>query len=167
MENTAKTVVITDARKQLGWGRILILAFQHVFAFFGATVLVPMITGLPVQTALFFAGAGTLVFHVLTKFKVPAFLGSSFAFLGGYATIAANPTYANLSDLEKLALANGGVVIAGTSGLSITLSRIRLAFSSVSYIIISDIMFGNFVIMLSDVLESNWSLKVKGKKKKA
>ena len=121
MENTAKTVVITDARKQLGWGRIFILAFQHVFAFFGATVLVPMITGLPVQTALFFAGAGTLVFHVLTKFKVPAFLGSSFAFLGGYATIAANPNYASLSDLEKLALANGGVVVAGALYLVLAL----------------------------------------------
>ncbi|MBQ3352617.1 uracil-xanthine permease [Candidatus Saccharibacteria bacterium] len=113
MENTANPGIITNARAQLSWGRIIILSFQHVFAFFGATVLVPMLTGLPVQTALFFAGAGTLLFHVFTKFKVPAFLGSSFAFLGGYATIAANPHYAGLSDVERLALANGGVVIAG------------------------------------------------------
>ncbi len=121
MENTATSGVITNAREQLSWGRIIVLAFQHVFAFFGATVLVPMITGLPVQTALFFAGAGTLVFHALTLFKVPAFLGSSFAFLGGYATIAANPAYASMNDVEKLALANGGVVVAGALYLVLAL----------------------------------------------
>lgn len=121
MEKVATTDAITDARAQLKWGQIIILAFQHVFAFFGATVLVPMLTGLPVQTALFFAGAGTLVFHVLTKFKVPAFLGSSFAFLGGYAMVATNPNYAGMSDLEKLALANGGVVVAGALYLVLAL----------------------------------------------
>lgn len=78
---------IYDARK-LGTGKMIILGFQHMFAMFGATVLVPLLTGLDVSTTLLMAGLGTLLFHVFTKFQVPAFLGSSFAFLGGYATIA-------------------------------------------------------------------------------
>ena len=78
---------IYDAR-QLGTGRMLLLGFQHMFAMFGATVLVPILTGLDVSTTLLFAGLGTLLFHLITGGKVPAFLGSSFAFLGGYATIA-------------------------------------------------------------------------------
>lgn len=78
---------IYDARK-LGAGRMIVLGFQHMFAMFGATVLVPLITGLDISTTLLMAGLGTLLFHVFTKFQVPAFLGSSFAFLGGYATIA-------------------------------------------------------------------------------
>ena len=78
---------IYDAR-QLGAPKMIVLGFQHMFAMFGATVLVPILTDLSVSTTLLFAGLGTLLFHVLTKFKVPAFLGSSFAFLGGYAAIA-------------------------------------------------------------------------------
>ena len=78
---------IYDART-LGKGRMLVLGFQHMFAMFGATVLVPILTGLDVSTTLLFAGLGTLLFHLITGGKVPAFLGSSFAFLGGYATIA-------------------------------------------------------------------------------
>ena len=78
---------VYDARK-LGTPRMLVLGLQHMFAMFGATVLVPILTGLDIATTLLFAGLGTLLFHVLTKFKVPAFLGSSFAFLGGYAAIA-------------------------------------------------------------------------------
>ena len=68
--------------------KMLLLGFQHMFAMFGATVLVPVLTGLPVSTTLLFAGLGTLLFHFLTKGKVPAFLGSSFAFIGGYAAVA-------------------------------------------------------------------------------
>lgn len=78
---------IYDAR-QLGTPRMIVLGFQHMFAMFGATVTVPLLTGLDISTTLLFAGLGTLLFHCLTKFKVPAFLGSSFAFLGGYAAIA-------------------------------------------------------------------------------
>ena len=74
---------IYDAR-QLGIPRMLILGFQHMFAMFGATVLVPLLTGLDVATTLLCAGLGTLLFHLITGMKVPAFLGSSFAFLGGY-----------------------------------------------------------------------------------
>ena len=83
---------IYDAR-QLGTPRMLVLGLQHMFAMFGATVLVPILVqgyGLPlsIQTTLLFAGLGTLLFHVCTKMKVPAFLGSSFAYLGGFETVA-------------------------------------------------------------------------------
>ena len=74
--------------KTLGTPKTLILGLQHLFAMFGATVLVPALTGLNVSTTLLFAGLGTLLFHLITGRKVPAFLGSSFAFLGGYAAIA-------------------------------------------------------------------------------
>ena len=78
---------IYDARK-LGTPKMVVLGFQHMFAMFGATVTVPLLTGLDISTTLLFAGLGTLLFHFLTKFKVPAFLGSSFAFIGGYLAIA-------------------------------------------------------------------------------
>ena len=79
---------IYDARS-LGKPKMLVLGVQHMFAMFGATILVPIITGLDVSTTLLMAGLGTLLFHLITKFKVPAFLGSSFAFLGGYAAVKA------------------------------------------------------------------------------
>ena len=78
---------VYDAR-ELGTPKMLVLGLQHMFAMFGATVLVPTLTGLSVSATLLFAGLGTLLFHLLTKKKVPAFLGSSFAFLGGYFSIA-------------------------------------------------------------------------------
>jgi uracil permease len=84
-----KTVIngpVYDART-LGKPKMLILGLQHMFAMFGATVLVPILTGLDIATTLLFAGLGTLLFHLLTKRKVPAFLGSSFAFIGGYNAI--------------------------------------------------------------------------------
>ena len=80
---------IRDARK-LGLPKMLVLGLQHMFAMFGATVLVPALTGLSVSATLLFAGLGTLLFHFLAKGKVPAFLGSSFAYLAGYAAIAPN-----------------------------------------------------------------------------
>ena len=108
---------IRDAR-QLGVPRMLILGLQHMFAMFGATVLVPILVqgyGLPlsIQTTLLFAGLGTLLFHACTKFKVPAFLGSSFAYLGGFSTVATLPAYEGMDPQDKLAYALGGVVIAG------------------------------------------------------
>ncbi len=108
---------IYDAR-QLGTPRMLILGLQHMFAMFGATVLVPILVqgyGLPlsIQTTLLFAGLGTLLFHVCTKFKVPAFLGSSFDYLGGFSTVATMPAYEGLDPETKLAYALGGIVIAG------------------------------------------------------
>ena len=107
---------IYDAR-QLGTPRMLILGLQHMFAMFGATVLVPILVqgyGLPlsIQTTLLFAGLGTLLFHVCTKFKVPAFLGSSFAYLGGFSTVATMPAYEGLDPETKLAYALVGIVIA-------------------------------------------------------
>ena len=97
---------IYDARV-LGTPRMLVLGLQHVFAMFGATVLVPLLTGLSVSTTLLFAGLGTLLFHLITKRKVPAFLGSSFAFLAGYAAIAPN------GEPELLPYACFGVACAG------------------------------------------------------
>ena len=78
---------VYDAR-ELGKGKMFLLGFQHMFAMFGATVLVPLLTGLDVQTTLLMAGLGTILFHIFTKLQVPAFLGSSFAFLGGYTTVS-------------------------------------------------------------------------------
>ena len=69
--------------KELGTGKTLLLGLQHMFAMFGATVLVPIITGLSVSSTLLFAGIATLFMHLVTGRKVPVFLGSSFAFLGG------------------------------------------------------------------------------------
>ena len=110
---------IRDART-LGIPKMLILGLQHMFAMFGATVLVPILVqsyGLPlsIQTTLFFAGIGTLFFHVCTKMKVPAFLGSSFAFLGGFAAMGAmdQGIYATMEASEKLQYACGGIVVAG------------------------------------------------------
>ena len=101
---------VYDARK-LGVPKMLVLGFQHTFAMFGATVLVPILTGINVSTALLFACLGTLLFHLITKGKVPAFLGSSFAFLGGYAAVA--PLGADGTPSEMLPYAAGGVVVAG------------------------------------------------------
>ncbi len=113
-----KTVIngpVYDART-LGTPRMLILGLQHMFAMFGATVLVPLLTGLDIATTLLFAGLGTLLFHVLTKRKVPAFLGSSFAFIGGYNAIrtigtdaSGHPIYNN----DLLVYACFGVACAG------------------------------------------------------
>lgn len=102
---------VYDARS-LGLPTMLFLGLQHMFAFFGATVLVPLLTGLSVQTTLLMAGVCTLIFHfAYTKLIVPAFLGSSFAFLGGYAMVKSSPAYANLPLEEQLAYANGGAII--------------------------------------------------------
>ncbi len=103
---------IYDARS-LGRPKMLLLGLQHMFAMFGATVLVPAITGLSVSATLLFAGLGTLLFHVLTKFKVPAFLGSSFAFLGGYATVVTLGKEYGFSQSESLPYACIGVFVAG------------------------------------------------------
>ncbi len=97
---------IKDARS-LGVPKMVVLGLQHMFAMFGATVLVPILTGLSVPATLLFAGLGTLLFHFLTKGKVPAFLGSSFAFIAGYGIIAPN------GDAALLPYACIGVMWAG------------------------------------------------------
>ena len=110
---------IYDARG-LGVPRMLLLGLQHLFAMFGATVLVPILVssyGLPlsIQPTLLFAGLGTLLFHLCTKFKVPAFLGSSFAFLGGFEAVSQLNVgkFADMTGEEKLPYALGGIVVAG------------------------------------------------------
>jgi uracil permease len=118
MNNTKiGTEPIYDAR-ELGAPRMLVLGIQHMFAMFGATVLVPALTGLSVSSTLLFAGIGTLLFHLLSKRKVPAFLGSSFAFLGGYAMIAPmleDPATGEftVANSQMLPYACFGVMIAG------------------------------------------------------
>lgn len=106
---------IYDART-LGMPKMLILGVQHMFAMFGATVLVPALTGLSVSTTLLFAGLGTLLFHLFAKGKVPAFLGSSFAFLAGYWAIAPNGE-AELLPYACFAVAVSGVLYVIMAGL--------------------------------------------------
>lgn len=106
----SSTPAVTDAiydASSLGRPRMFVLGLQHMFAMFGATVLVPVLTGLSVSTTLLFAGIGTLLFHFLSRGKVPAFLGSSFAFIAGYAAIAPN------GEAELLPYACLGVACAG------------------------------------------------------
>ena len=117
MDNKTQDAIY-DA-KTLGTGKVLVLGIQHLFAMFGATVLVPILTGLNVSTTLLFAGLGTLLFHLLTKGKIPAFLGSSFAFLGGYFTIA--PMIDGQSNVEMIPYACFGVVCAGVLYLIMSL----------------------------------------------
>jgi uracil permease len=114
---------ISDARK-LGVPKMLVLGLQHMFAMFGATVLVPLITGLSVSTTLLCAGLGTLLFHLITKRKVPAFLGSSFAYLGGFAIVA-----------PKLMDANGEQTIPNTEMLPYACAAV--AFSGLLYVAVS------------------------------
>ncbi len=113
---------IYDA-KGLGAPKVALLGLQHMFAMFGATILVPMLTGLDVSTTLLFAGLGTLLFHLITKGKVPAFLGSSFAFLGGYAAIAPMQDAAGgaLDNSRLLPYACFGVACAGLMYLLLSL----------------------------------------------
>lgn len=126
--NESNQTIVRDARK-LGIPKMLILGIQHMFAMFGATILVPILVagyfqtacnepltrGLTVSVTLFCAGVGTLIFHVCSKLKVPAFLGSSFAFLGGFYTVANldSGMYAGMGANEKAAYACGGIVVAG------------------------------------------------------
>ena len=117
---------IRDARK-LGAPKMLLLGFQHMFAMFGATVLVPALTGLSVSATLLFAGLGTLLFHFLTKGRVPAFLGSSFAFIGGYSAVHAMcGEYAEVTNWVPYA--GVGVVCAGL--LYVVLSALFKAFGA-------------------------------------
>lgn len=126
--NESNQTIVRDARK-LGIPKMLILGIQHMFAMFGATILVPILVagyfqtacnepltrGLTVSVTLFCAGVGTLIFHVCSKLKVTAFLGSSFAFLGGFYTVANlnSGMYAGMGANEKAAYACGGIVVAG------------------------------------------------------
>ena len=114
MSNPEKMDAVYDA-KSLGTPKVLVLGLQHMFAMFGATVLVPAITGLNVSTTLLFAGLGTLLFHLISGFKVPAFLGSSFAFLGAYGLVTAS------GQEIPLTYSSFGVAVAGLMYLVLAL----------------------------------------------
>lgn len=103
---------IHDAR-QLGYAKFTILGIQHLFAMFGATILVPALTGLSVSTTLLFAGLGTLLFHFISKRMVPAFLGSSFAFIGGYLSVKQMGVDMGMTETLALDYACFGVLCAG------------------------------------------------------
>ena len=118
---------IYDART-LGTPKTLVLGLQHLFAMFGATVLVPILTGLSVSATLLFAGLATLFMHLVTGKKVPVFLGSSFAFLGGYFAVVASGAELGLTQREALPYACVGVACAGL--LYLVLSLICKAFGS-------------------------------------
>lgn len=93
-------------------GKEFLLGFQHLFAMFGATILVPALTGLNPLVALFAAGIGTIIFHLITKGKVPVFLGSSFAFIGGVAATTGVGTEIGVTT-DGIAKAGGGIICAG------------------------------------------------------
>ena len=138
---------IYDAR-ELGAGRMFVLGFQHMFAMFGATILVPVLTGLSVSDTLLFAGLGTLLFHILAKGKVPAFLGSSFAFIAGYAAIAPN------GEAELLPYACLGVACAGL--LYLVLSALFRAFGPARVMrFFPPVVTGPIVICIGLILASS------------
>ena len=132
----------------LGKPRMFVLGIQHMFAMFGATILVPVLTGLSVSDTLLFAGLGTLLFHILAKGKVPAFLGSSFAFIAGYAAIAPN------GDAELLPYACLGVACAGL--LYLVLSALFRAFGPARVMLFfPPVVTGPIVICIGLILASS------------
>ena len=152
---------IYDA-KQLGTPKLLILGAQHMFAMFGATVLVPLLTGLSVSTTLLCAGLGTLLFHFLCKGKVPAFLGSSFAYLGGFTIVTnggANPE--NLP-YACAAVALSGLVYVLFSGL-ITAFGIRKMMKFFPPVVTGPIIIAIGLILAPSAInncQSNWLLAI-------
>ena len=132
----------------LGKPRMFVLGIQHMFAMFGATILVPVLTGLSVSDTLLFAGLGTLLFHILAKGKVPAFLGSSFAFIAGYAAIAPN------GEAERLPYACLGVACAGL--LYLVLSALFRAFGPARVMrFFPPVVTGPIVICIGLILASS------------
>ena len=132
----------------LGKPRMFVLGIQHMFAMFGATILVPVLTGLSVSDTLLFAGLGTLLFHILAKGKMPAFLGSSFAFIAGYAAIAPN------GEAELLPYACLGVACAGL--LYLVLSALFRAFGPARVMrFFPPVVTGPIVICIGLILASS------------
>lgn len=132
----------------LGKPRMFVLGIQHMFAMFGATILVPVLTGLSVSDTLLFAGLGTLLFHILAEGKVPAFLGSSFAFIAGYAAIAPN------GEAELLPYACLGVACAGL--LYLVLSALFRAFGPARVMrFFPPVVTGPIVICIGLILASS------------
>ncbi|MDL2233054.1 uracil-xanthine permease family protein [Ruminococcaceae bacterium OttesenSCG-928-L11] len=109
-----------DESLQLNTGKKLLLGFQHLFAMFGATVLVPALTGLNPSIALICAGIGTLLFHVITKHKVPAFLGSSFAYITALQTVIGTVPNAAYTGPTGISYAQGGIIVSGIVYLALS-----------------------------------------------
>lgn len=141
--------IITDARKELGIGRTFLLSLQHVFAMAGATILVPLLTGLNVSVTLFCAGVGTLWFHFVTKKKVPIFLGSSFAFLAAFASVAQDDTGKIL--YEKLPYCTGGIICAGLVYVVLAIF-IKLLGSKKILKLFSPVVTGPIIILIGLIL---------------
>lgn len=114
MQENSKTNVFKKAWNaiRLENGREYLLAVQHLFAMFGATILVPLLTGMNVSVALVTAGLGTLLFHIITKGKVPVFLGSSFMFISCVAMYTLDKE-TNLPTQEGVQIAQAGIIFAG------------------------------------------------------
>lgn len=146
----------------LTWSKRLLLGFQHVLAMFGATVLVPIITGLDTSVALFTAGAGTLLFHLITKRKVPVFLGSSFAFIP--AILAVKAMYATPQNPNAgLPYATGGIVVAGLVYVAVA-GLVALFGPSVMKKLLPPVVIGPVIITIGltltpvayDMARSHW-----------
>ena len=103
---TSKVNLLLDVDQNPPLAKGLLLSLQHVFAMFGATILVPLILGMPVSVALFASGLGTLIYMVATQFKVPVYLGSSFAFISAMA-------FAMKQMNGDVSAAQSGVVLVG------------------------------------------------------
>jgi len=146
---------VKDAFRQLGTGRTLLLGLQHMFAMFGATILVPLTTGLSVQVTLIGVGIGTLIFHFFAKGRVPVFLGSSFAFMAGMGLIT-HEEYGifagtGLSQAEKLAYATGGILVAGLMYLLLSL-LIKLVGVEKVMRVLPPVVTGPIVILIGVML---------------
>lgn len=151
---------IYDARK-LGIPKMLLFGVQHLFAMFGATILVPLLTGLSVSATLLFAGIGTLLFHFLSKGKVPAFLGSSFAFIAGYAAIAPNGE-AHLLPYACLGVACAGLVYLVLSALFKAFGPLRVM-RFFPPVVTGPIVISIGLILASSAIgscETNWPIAI-------
>ncbi|MBD3307202.1 uracil permease [candidate division KSB3 bacterium] len=123
-------------------GKNTIMGLQHMFVMFGATVLVPILTGLDISVALFASGVGTLLFHIVTKFNVPVYLGSSFAFI---------PAIAAISEKESLSAACGGIVIAGVLYIIVAILFQFISFETI-HAILPPRVTGPIIILIGLIL---------------
>lgn len=146
--------------RELGAPRVLILGAQHMFAMFGATVLVPLLTGLSVSTTLLCAGLGTLLFHLLCKGRVPAFLGSSFAYLGGFTIVTSSGANPENLPYACAAVAFSGLVYVLFS-LLISAFGIRRMMKFFPPVVTGPIIIAIGLILAPSAIEncqSNWLL---------
>ena len=137
----------------------LILSLQHLVAMFGATVLVPLLVGIDPKLALFSAGMGTLVFHACTKWKVPVFLGSSFAFVA--------PLILVKEQMGDFAYAAGGVVVAGLTYMIFSFLIYKLGAKKMDKLF-SPVVVGPMIVIIGmnlapvavDMAGKNWTLAI-------